>query len=431
VLQNPGVSLSSQFGTLSFSSSRGGLTSRKTLVTVDVLGLVKALTTKSDEQRCEWARHLMLQASQARSDSQLHNLYSSIERDGWAAFRLRQRAEETRSSQQSHAGDSAKSAHDREAMAAELREYAARMTAEFRRSAPAPASQPDALATIKASAAPAVEVSASGEDVLRSGVRSGVASAPVRSVPSASISVGTVPRPSTIGKRGPMHEGETAAVLLATPRWEAGSVGGRLQATLRFAAPGIGAGDSVLVLGPGGERLPLIVPSGLLHVQRAVASLSRNPREAEEYALRLDISSLSRSAAPGDRVSVGGVPLWLPHFAAPSTSLVVALPLVATDARPGSPPPPGPAAPAESDASPQPLPSRRATRQAPTPHAAAAKEWPGENQGATLLEAAGPDLVYGAGAWENKPGSMLDFELGSVEQSLDLDLIPGLGVDNT
>mmetsp|Transcript_11007 Transcript_11007/g.32030 ORF Transcript_11007/g.32030 Transcript_11007/m.32030 type:complete len:370 (-) Transcript_11007:622-1731(-) len=336
VLQNPGVSLRSHFGTLSFSTGRGGTTSHRTLVTVDVLGLVKALTTKSDEQRCEWARHLMLQASQARSDSQLHNLYSSIERDGWAAYRSRRQADEdSHGAQGSQSRIPAKHAEERKVIAEELRAYASELRAALRRSASASGSarKPDAMAAATTSKAltraPAVATSDASEDVLRSGVRNGVASAPMRSVPIGPSDVGMMRRPSIIKRRGNGFTGDTHAVLLASPRWENGSVPGRVQAILRFEAPGIGAGDSVLVLGPGGERLPLVVPSGMLHIQRAVVSLSQDPQEAREYALRLDITTLGRKTTPGDVVSVNGVPLWLPQFAAPATSLVVGLPLVA------------------------------------------------------------------------------------------------------
>jgi hypothetical protein len=84
VLQNAGHSFAAIAGDLSFSTARGA--SQRTMVTIDLLGLVSALTSPSSESRCEWARHLLLQASQSRNDAPLHALYSSIERESWEVF---------------------------------------------------------------------------------------------------------------------------------------------------------------------------------------------------------------------------------------------------------------------------------------------------------------------------------------------------------
>jgi len=451
VLANPGASLSTKFGTLSFSTSKSGPIP-KTLVTIDVLGLVKALTTKSDDQRCEWARHLMLQASQARTDSQLHNLYSSIERDGWAAYRMRQQAEEEAQRAKPGLVD-ALQAEERRVLAAELREYVSTMAAVARRAAAAASSQPDTILAA-AKSHELVEVDEAGSDVLRSGVpqglREGLGSALTRSVPRGSSSNAGLPqgahRQSTAAglKRGLGRGPEPTAVLISAPRWESGPVAGRLQATLRFDAPGIGAGHSVLVLGPGGERLPLSVPRGMLYVQRAVVSLSKSPLEAGEYALRLDISALGVEAAPGDIVSVGGLQLWLPHFAEPSTSLVVALPLVANGTNPHSDlraASTRTSALASAASSPAPLRGSRAqprsaARQAGTSLAPtlAAERRPGPlsdqswGLGGQVLEI--PEVASRDGSGAQSPAfaledasgdyGALEFEMGSLETSQDL-----------
>jgi len=83
----------------------------------------------------------------------------------------------------------------------------------------------------------------------------------------------------------------------------------------------------VLVEGPAGEQLTLIVPSGLMHVQRALACVNRSGLSKTESVLQLDIVPLPLSAVPGGRLDVAGVSFKLPALAVPGSSLCVALPV--------------------------------------------------------------------------------------------------------
>ena len=56
-------------------------------ISMDVSSLVRLLT--SQEERVEWARHLVLEAQQHLPDAHLRHLWTSVGREGWHAHRLR------------------------------------------------------------------------------------------------------------------------------------------------------------------------------------------------------------------------------------------------------------------------------------------------------------------------------------------------------
>ena len=87
-LRDPNIVLAEKLAPFAFKTT-GSLDDKRTLVTVDVLGLASALTCSSEEQRFEWARCLMLKAQQKPSEAPIHHLYSSIERDSFETFHER------------------------------------------------------------------------------------------------------------------------------------------------------------------------------------------------------------------------------------------------------------------------------------------------------------------------------------------------------
>ena len=128
------------------------------------------------------------------------------------------------------------------------------------------------------------------------------------------------------GVRAAAAGGAESAVLLCKAAWEGGAAG-RLQAVLRFEAPGIATGDRVIVVGPTGGQHVLLVPPGVMNVRRVLASVSERAQERDQLgALQLDIVGVPRGAQPGDELSVQRVPLTLPWYAVPAASLVLALP---------------------------------------------------------------------------------------------------------
>jgi len=302
VLDNPGTKLC--FDNLSFSIGGG----KRTLVTLELNTLTAALVCPSEAQRCEWARFLLLQAHQSEPSASLHHLYSSIQREGWGAQRDRAPSADAHDTSQRRAAD----ASDRMALADDLN----RMAEELRRFMRTGESVQSDNVKVSA-AAVAAHVSDDGnqkEDVLRASV--------------TKPRLKRAARDQVKRRRGVAADMRAEqAVVLATPKWMEGAVSGRVQATLRFKPPGLCAGDSAMVTAPNGERLRLTVPPGMMHVQRALASLSSNPREAGEQQLTLDVVTLPRSLTSADVIKVGGVQLWPPPYAAPATCLVVAIPM--------------------------------------------------------------------------------------------------------
>ena len=131
------------------------------------------------------------------------------------------------------------------------------------------------------------------------------------------------------GSRGAITAAPPVATLV-TPSWERGAnpaVGGRLQATLRFDPPGVSASDRLLMVTPDGDQLPLLLPDGLHHVRRITVSMALSPRAARETAFEADVVPVPSGAKPGDVLTFGHVPVWLPDYATPGSCLVVALPL--------------------------------------------------------------------------------------------------------
>ena len=73
--------------TLAFTPADGGGSAR---ISMDVSSLMRLLTTPaSQEERVEWARHLVLEAQQRLPDAHLRHLWTSVGREGWHAHRLR------------------------------------------------------------------------------------------------------------------------------------------------------------------------------------------------------------------------------------------------------------------------------------------------------------------------------------------------------
>ena len=80
-----------------------------------------------------------------------------------------------------------------------------------------------------------------------------------------------------------------------------------------------------------GEHLPLLTPPGVRNVQRVLASIpavddTADPDEVPKASrLLLDIVPLGPTVNPHTAIAVDGVSLILPSYAAPMTSLVIAL----------------------------------------------------------------------------------------------------------
>ena len=285
-------------------------------VTIDVLGLVRVLVGPStEEQRFDWARYLLIQARQ--SDSDLRNLYHSLHKKGpnWhrELQQLRRGSAAAPQSRGSGSSSSSQATTEREDLAADMAELAAQWAQLAL--AKSPEAEPDEAAKANDDF-DEIEESAVLQDVLRSG-NAHTSSAP-RSEPEQEE-----------------QRGEADSLRFCRPHWQQGADPKLAQATLRFE-PGLEAGERVLVEGPAGEQLTLLVPPGLMHVQRALACVSRAPSrpdprggdpKSDQLMLQLDIVPLPLSAVPGGRLDVAGVSFLLPPSAVPGASLCVALPL--------------------------------------------------------------------------------------------------------
>lgn len=289
-------------------SSADGMPERQVCVpvTVDVIGLVRALVgPATEEERFEWARHILLQAQQ--TDGDLQHLYASISRRG--ARRQRHAAQvaahppRTRETPTVNRSDSSV----REEVAADVAELAQQVMAVA-------VGKPQPRELDKRAFDPSeAQTRVDGGDLfLDDTLRAGRASTVV------------VPR---VEPEQATALAAADSIRLCRPQWSAGADARLTQATLRFEPPGVEAGEKVLVEGPNGEQITLIVPPGVMHVQRAIAVVNRGQqRRADSSLLQLDIVPLSPDAVPGGRVDVSGVPLLLPPYAVPGTSICVALP---------------------------------------------------------------------------------------------------------
>ena len=264
-------------------------------------------------------------------------------------------------------------AGEREALATEIME----MVTALQRALVTRTAEPLATKAVSAHDGGGVEVEAPALDVLRSGraatkpidggrraadgaLAAAAGGSSVQLEPAASR--GALPTrqaaPATHGRDGRADEDaleayggggvaaqrDGLAVYFCQPAWDADSARQRWQALLRFD-PGVSSGDHVLVAGPEGEQMPLLIPLGLQNVQRVVASLpylrARSPSRAEGSragtSLRVDICPLGPRTGAGDRVMVRGFPLTLPPDAVPNTSVVVALPVELEDGAAAAP----------------------------------------------------------------------------------------------
>lgn len=321
VLHNPGRSL--PIKTLDFTLSGRGR-SQRTLVTTDLIDLVSALTSASVEHRCEYARHLLLQAKQTHRDAAVHHLYSSIERDGWDAYRQKC----VKAVEQDRAVPSA--LLERQMLASEIRSMTHAITDMLGSSMRTGAEPPDTLAPTPKE--PEERPTIGDTSLLTATLRSGRQQTQPRPARADAAKSGGALRGTHLGSGG--TQAEHATVLLVTPRWEPGPEVGRLQATVRFRSPGISHGQPVALVGPDGGHLALEVPVGMRHVQRLIASVSASATGAERKPrhMRLDIITLPRESNQSSievEGEEGRFKLWLPPFAVPATSLVVAFPCTA------------------------------------------------------------------------------------------------------
>ena len=356
---------------------------RVTRVTLDVADLARILTAPSTAaQRLEWARNVVLEAQETLPSAGLKHLYTSIGREGsetWLANHRRRAAwpdpqqsggASTRWSSSAGQGGTAQPGGavggggrgaggdgepapasvlaERAAFAAELMDFARQVQRAGRR-ARAERPKPDCAAAAAGDDSVEVDAHAMLLDVLR-------AARPAGGPPVAAV--GEAPREGEVveGERAGQRSARGASraapsrgstvgaevpVLLFQPRWRVGGADGeRVQALLRFQR-GIGHGDRVVVKGPGGEpadQYPLIVPRGMLNLERVLASLpARSSRSRRTRGggvgemLRVDIVLLPPEPVESGKILVGGVTLVLPPWSAPGTSLVVALPVPSAD----------------------------------------------------------------------------------------------------
>ena len=310
-------------------------------VSLALTTLVRLLTTRgSDAERLEWARRLVLQAQEELPDASLRHLWTSLGRESWEAARLRQKREQAEAAKPPSptfnqpiqptavTADSTTMGLAREELAAELMHF----TAMLRKAIPRTRGS---LAT-KAETPPEPQLEASDivPDVLRAGKAS--FSSLDGSSSGGGGGLGASQYAEPINNMALVGGGYEAAIRYCQPLWAApeGGDGSRLQATLRFE-PGVAHGDTVLVVGPDGEQMPLLTPPGVRNVQRVLASVvaplaaaARAPEGTKAGSrLLIDIVPLGPNAAPLDKLSVDGVNVILPSYAAPFTSLVLALPV--------------------------------------------------------------------------------------------------------
>jgi hypothetical protein len=301
--------------------------------TMDLSTLVRLLTaTSGEEQRHEWARRLVLEASERLPNAGLKNLWTSIGRESWREAQSRRQRERERvalpaaSVVASAPPPIPGAAAEREELAAELNHMIAALRRAILHQKRAGDRDDD-----KAPLAPEDPVSTESfvPDVLRAGKAGSHTST------AASADDGGA---GGVGDSG-AHSGVDTAILYCEPTWRRAAVAGgassagRLQATLRFEPPGIAYGDRVVVAGPDGTPMPLLAPPGVQHLQRVLVSLP-DPKGAAAggknslagAALRIDIIPLGADALPGSLVVVDGVSVALPSYAAPFTSLVLAMP---------------------------------------------------------------------------------------------------------
>ena len=314
-----------------YTATAGGNTAR---ITMDASTLVRLLTTRvSYEQRVEWARHIVLEAQERLPGAPLRNLWTSVGRESWELHcrRHSQQAARAGGAMAARGADGAPldgAMAERETLATEINQLVWSLTSQMRKLGVSGGlvGPPDKVAGANrpADVGALVEAAAFTPDVLR-------AAPHTSSLPTAGEAVASG---AWIHEEGFVRDATSdRAVLFCTPAWAETGGGERMQAVMNFS-PGVGHGDSVLVMGPDGEQRELQIPPGLMNVQRVLASLPSvvgrgraDPAAASPLPLRVDITPLSPTAAPGDSLLVGGVELTLPSYAAPATSLVVALPV--------------------------------------------------------------------------------------------------------
>ena len=273
--------------TLAFTPADGGGSAR---ISMDVSSLMRLLTTPaSQEERVEWARHLVLEAQQHLPDAHLRHLWTSVGREGWHAHRLRFAAvQQLRGSKRAtSAGNApnsplslrtvvsqargAREAEEREARATEERELLAselnwlscrlRGALARQRAQDTNDRQPDKLSPLAQEES--VEETGFVPDILRAGrahitstdahdgaVASGGAAGGTHGGVGGGVGGGSVTASwgSSASSASPAASwgstGTTPAVLYCQPTWVEVLNGSRWQATLHFV-PGISQGDEV------------------------------------------------------------------------------------------------------------------------------------------------------------------------------------------
>ena len=271
--------------TLAFTPADGGGSAR---ISMDVSSLMRLLTTPaSQEERVEWARHLVLEAQQHLPDAHLRHLWTSVGREGWHAHRLRFAAvQQLRGSKRAtSAGNApnsplslrtvvsqargAREAEEREARATEERELLAselnwlscrlRGALARQRAQDTNDRQPDKLSPLAQEES--VEETGFVPDILRAGHAhitstdahdgaSGGAAGGTHGGVGGGVGGGSVTASwgSSASSASPAASwgstGTTPAVLYCQPTWVEVLNGSRWQATLHFV-PGISQGDEV------------------------------------------------------------------------------------------------------------------------------------------------------------------------------------------
>lgn len=267
-------------------------------VPIDVFGLVLTLVGPStEEQRYDWARYLLIQAHQ--SDGDLRYLFHALHDKGPRGQR------ELRQLSRGALADPSRNqiAKEREELASDMADIVAQLSRKKLN-----VGGPDSDVKCPSNEAPSkLAESFDGlHDILR---RATTSSAP---------------------RHAPLQTQQafsTDSLQLCRPAWQEGMHPKLAQAMLRFEPPGVEAGEKVLVDGPAGEQITLIVPSGIMHVQSALACVNRGELSKMDNFLQLDIVPLAMTVVPGGPIEISGITLRLPSSAVPGSSICVALPM--------------------------------------------------------------------------------------------------------
>lgn len=267
-------------------------------VPIDVFGLVLTLVGPStEEQRYDWARYLLIQAH--LSDGDLRYLFHALHDKGPRGQR------ELRQLSRGALADPSRNqiAKEREELASDMADIVAQLS---RKKLNVGGFDSD----VKCPSDEAPSKLSESFDGLHDILRRATASSAPRHAPLQT-----------------QQAFSADSLQLCRPAWQEGMDPKLAQAMLRFEPPGVEAGEKVLVDGPAGEQITLIVPSGIMHVQRALACVNRGELSKMDNFLQLDIVPLAMTVVPGGPIEISGITLRLPSSAVPGSSICVALPM--------------------------------------------------------------------------------------------------------